>query len=85
MTAVNKRMFLVIERDNNEGTAARFKKIFLIDLSQVAAWCPRCFVEGRPVPPAEGLDAYLGILGHAYMVPVPRMAVDPADPRARWQ
>ena len=35
MTAVNKRMFLVIERDSNEGAAARFKKIFLIDLSQV--------------------------------------------------
>ena len=35
MTAVNKRMFLVIERDDNEGAAARFKKIFLIDLNQV--------------------------------------------------
>ncbi len=35
MTAVNKRAFLVIERDNFEGAAARFKRIFLIDMSAV--------------------------------------------------
>ena len=35
MTAIDKRTFLVIERDSGEGTAARFKKIFLIDFNQV--------------------------------------------------
>src|SRR5262245_5601174 len=35
MTAVNKREFLVIERDNFEGAAAQFKKIFLVDLTKV--------------------------------------------------
>src|SRR5262245_36324330 len=37
MTAVNKTQFLVIERDNFEGAAAQFKKIFLIDLAKVEA------------------------------------------------
>jgi 3-phytase len=37
LTAVNDRVFLVIERDNNQGPAAQFKKIFLIDLDRVDA------------------------------------------------
>ena len=35
LTAVNDHVFLVIERDNNQGAAAAFKKIFLIDLQKV--------------------------------------------------
>jgi spermidine synthase/Flp pilus assembly protein TadD len=38
----------------------------VIDLSQVAVWCPTCFVDGRPVPLVEGLDTYLAVLGRAY-------------------
>ena len=38
----------------------------IVDLSGCAAWCPRCFVEGRPAPLAEGLDTYLALLGRAY-------------------
>jgi len=38
----------------------------VVDLSQVAAWCPRCFVEGKPVPLVEGLDTYLALLEFAY-------------------
>jgi hypothetical protein len=34
-TAVSDRRFLVIERDNNQGAAAQFKKIFLVDLDVV--------------------------------------------------
>ena len=34
-TPINDREFLVIERDNNEGEEAEFKKIFKIDISQV--------------------------------------------------
>ncbi|HKB11567.1 MAG TPA: esterase-like activity of phytase family protein [Vicinamibacterales bacterium] len=37
LTAVTDRLFLVIERDNFEGAAAAFKKIFLIDLDDVDA------------------------------------------------
>src|SRR5262249_22306209 len=37
MTAVNDHQFLVIERDNNQGTAAKFKKIFLIDFDKTDA------------------------------------------------
>jgi hypothetical protein len=33
MTAVNDHLFIVIERDNNEGAAAQFKKLYLIDLN----------------------------------------------------
>ena len=38
----------------------------IVDLSGCAAWCPRCFVDGRPAPLAEGLDTYLALLGRAY-------------------
>ncbi len=38
-----------------------------VDLSQVGAWCPRCFVDGKPAPLAEGLDTYLGLLDLAYL------------------
>ena len=38
----------------------------IVDLRQVAAWCPRCFVDGKPVPLVEGLDAYLALLDRAY-------------------
>jgi hypothetical protein len=34
LTRVGERTFLVIERDNNEGPAALFKKIFLVDLDE---------------------------------------------------
>ncbi|WP_088889379.1 alkaline phosphatase [Leptolyngbya ohadii] len=34
-TAVNENEYLVIERDNNQGSQAAFKKIFKIDLSEV--------------------------------------------------
>ena len=35
LTAVTDRTFLVIERDNFEGAAAQFKKIFLVDFDEV--------------------------------------------------
>jgi hypothetical protein len=37
LTMVEKDLFLVIERDNNQGSAASFKKIFIIDFTQVDA------------------------------------------------
>jgi tetratricopeptide (TPR) repeat protein len=37
-----------------------------VDLSQVGAWCPRCFIDGKPAPLAEGLDTYLGLVDLAY-------------------
>jgi glycerophosphoryl diester phosphodiesterase len=36
-TPINDKEFLVIERDNNQGTGAAFKKIFKVDFSQVNA------------------------------------------------
>jgi tetratricopeptide (TPR) repeat protein len=36
------------------------------DLSQVSAWCPKCFVDGKPAPLVEGLDTYLALLARAY-------------------
>src|SRR3989442_15140409 len=38
----------------------------VVDLTQVAAWCPKCFVDGRPVPLVEGLDTYFALLNPAY-------------------
>ncbi|MCZ2202899.1 MAG: glycerophosphodiester phosphodiesterase family protein, partial [Cylindrospermopsis raciborskii PAMP2012] len=36
-TPINDKEFLVIERDNNQGTSAAFKKIFKVDFSQINA------------------------------------------------
>ncbi|HLG59188.1 MAG TPA: tetratricopeptide repeat protein [Vicinamibacterales bacterium] len=38
----------------------------VVDLSQVASWCPRCFVDGATAPIVDGLDTYLGLLDLAY-------------------
>jgi spermidine synthase len=38
----------------------------VVDLRQVASWCPGCFVDGRPVPLVEGLDLYLALVARAY-------------------
>ena len=46
----------------------------LLDLSQIPAWCPRCFVEGTPVPLVDGIDTYLALLDQFYSAP----AVDAA-------
>jgi spermidine synthase len=55
----------------------------VVDLTQVAAWCPKCFVHGRPVPLVEGLDTYFALLDRAYtasaadVARVRRLAVGP--------
>jgi tetratricopeptide (TPR) repeat protein len=41
----------------------------LIDLSQVSAWCPRCFVDGKPVSLVSGIDTYLTLLDQFYTAP----------------
>jgi spermidine synthase len=38
----------------------------VVDVSQVAAWCPGCYMDGRPIPAVEDLDAYLALLSLAY-------------------
>jgi spermidine synthase len=38
----------------------------VVDLTQVASWCPLCFVEGAPAPIVDGLDTYLALLDLAY-------------------
>ena len=39
----------------------------LVDVSRLTDWCPRCFVDGKPL--VEGLDTYLEILNLAYAAP----------------
>jgi predicted membrane-bound spermidine synthase len=46
----------------------------VVDLTQVALWCPACFAGGRVVPAAEGLDTYLALLGRAYSASPSEMA-----------
>ena len=55
----------------------------LVNLSRIADWCRECFVAGKPVPLAEGLDMYLSVLARAYMVPIQGITSDIADPRTR--
>jgi spermidine synthase len=38
----------------------------VVDLSQVASWCPGCFVDGAPAPIVDGIDTYLALLDLAY-------------------
>jgi spermidine synthase len=55
----------------------------IVDLTQVAAWCPKCFVDGKPVPLVEGLDTYFALLDRAYKasaVEVARVRRLTADP-----
>ncbi len=42
----------------------------VVDLSEVGAWCPRCFSAGEPVPLVEDLKPYLALLDLAYRAPV---------------
>jgi len=56
----------------------------IVDVSQVARWCPRCFVEGKPVPLVDGLDTYLALLNLVYKAPpdeVPRARTPANGPR----
>ena len=34
--------------------------------SSILAWCPTCFVGGKPAPLVEGLDTYFALLDRAY-------------------
>jgi tetratricopeptide (TPR) repeat protein len=47
----------------------------LVDLETVDSWCPKCFVDGRAVGHAQGLDTYLALMQLAY-------AASPADVEA---
>ena len=38
----------------------------IVNLRQVSAWCPKCFVGGKPVRLVEGLDTYLALVERAY-------------------
>ena len=46
----------------------------LVDMSEVAAWCPRCFSGDRPASAVEGLDLYLALLRLAYAASPAEMA-----------
>jgi spermidine synthase len=39
----------------------------VVDLAQVGSWCPRCFVDGKPVRLVDGLDTYMALLERAYI------------------
>ena len=41
----------------------------IVDLRQVTAWCPSCFIGGKPAPEVEGLDTYLALTDRAYRAP----------------
>jgi len=50
--------------DFDEGVPAA-----IVNVREVTAWCPTCFVGGRPAPIVEGLDIYLSVLNLAYTAP----------------
>ena len=39
----------------------------IVNLDDVSAWCPRCFVNGKAAPQVADLEVYLTLLGRAYM------------------
>jgi len=41
----------------------------LIAVKEVAAWCPACFRDGKPIAAIDGLDAYLALAELAYRTP----------------
>ena len=38
----------------------------IVDVRDVAMWCPACFVNGKPARIVDGLDTYLAVLSLAY-------------------
>jgi predicted membrane-bound spermidine synthase/tetratricopeptide (TPR) repeat protein len=42
----------------------------LVDVTSVAAWCPRCVDKDKPPPDTANLDLYLRLLQQAYVAPV---------------
>jgi len=38
----------------------------VVDLKEVGAWCPGCFIDGKPAPLVEGLDTYLALMNLFY-------------------
>jgi spermidine synthase len=46
----------------------------MVDVKQVAAWCPTCFADGKPVPLVDGLDTYLALLDLVYGASGPKTA-----------
>ena len=50
----------------------------IVDLRDVASWCPGCFVGGKSVPLVEGLSTYLALMNLAYKAP--SAAAAPAVP-----
>jgi hypothetical protein len=81
LTAITDRTFLVIERDNFEGTAARFKKIYVVDLDDVDA---EGFLVKREV--ADLLDISdphdLGGFGPTFRFPF--QTIESVIPLGRW-
>ncbi len=55
----------------------------IVKVSEVASWCPTCFVGARPAPTVEGLDTYLSVLDLAYKAPrlAPAQTVAPGAAR----
>jgi len=43
--------------------------VTLFDVRMVKAWCPTCFVNGKPAPGLEKLPDYLAVLGGFYLQP----------------
>jgi spermidine synthase len=41
----------------------------IVNVGEVGAWCPSCFIGGRPAPVVDGLDTYLTVLDLAYRAP----------------
>jgi Flp pilus assembly protein TadD len=37
-----------------------------VDLGRVREWCPKCFVNEKPIPFVDGLDTYLSLLSLGY-------------------
>jgi spermidine synthase len=58
----------------------------IVNVSEVAAWCPSCFIGGRPAPVVDGLDTYLSVLDLAYraprVAPAQTVATGPVTPIA---
>ena len=54
----------------------------IVDLSQVASWCPRCFIDGAPAPIVDGLDTYLALLNLAYNASPSELAGTASSPSA---
>jgi hypothetical protein len=78
-TAITDRKFLVLERDDEQGNAARFKRVFLVDFDVVnedGGLAKRLLVDLLRIPDPDGLGGQGAYFSFPFITPESLVVVD---------